>query len=154
MVTQSYVDEACMIGNDNAEWVPLALDGGNPEDAYYVLEEVRNKGSTDYYLQYVLPLPTNRGGKSLRLARVKVMLAAANDDNYLNMIKVLGITFNTITSHYSNLGDWKSQQAVDKDITPDKNCQFDNQIIVTLHIKATNANSVQIAGVLLKVYYA
>lgn len=153
MVTQSYVDKACMIGSNNAAWVPLALDGGTPNDAFKVIEQVRNVGSTDYYLQYVLPLPTSRGGKTLYMARVKVMLTQADGNNFLDMIKVLGIRYNGVTNHYENQGNWDDQEDIDEDISPDKSAQYDDQVIVTLYANVASAENLRIAGVLLKVYY-
>lgn len=153
MVTQDEFEDAGLIGSSNAAWVPLALDGGLPEGTFNVTESVRNNSGTDFYLQYVLTMPTNRNGKYLRLARVKVMLMDADNDNYLDMIKVLGLKYNGITLHYENYGPWEDQTNIDQDISPDKSTQYDDQVIVTLHVNVTTANCIKIAGVMLKVYY-
>lgn len=152
-VTKEYVDEQCLVGSGNAAWVPMALDGGNPEDAFHVVEQVRNNGGVNFYLQYVLPLPTIRNGKDLKLDRVKVLLWSADDDNYLSMIKVLGMKYNGITTYYNSNADYKDPGAIDINLSPDKDASGSDQVIVTLHCIVAEANKIKIAGVLLKVYY-
>lgn len=147
-------DADCMIGEENAAWVPLSLDGGDPNDAFHVIEEVRNNGSTDYYLQYTLALPTHRGTRTLKLDRVNVMLNDADDDNYLNMIKVLGRTNSGLITYLYSSAVKNRQEDIDLDINPDKDATGAKEVIVTLHIVGDSANNVRISGVLLKVFYS
>ena len=150
--TQEYVDQACMIGSDNAAWVPCPLDGGSSFSAFRVIEEAMNLGTTDFYPKYTLPLPTNRGGKALYIDAVRVLLSSADTNDYLNMIKVLGLKYNGVVRYYENQGDWKSQQKVEYDFS-NQNASNVDQVAVTLHIVATTGNDVRIRGVLLKCYY-
>lgn len=150
--TKEYVDQHCMIGSANSAWVPCILEGGSPQTAFKVIEGVRNLGSTDYYLQYALPLPTERGGLSLYVTGVKVELYAADATDYLDMIKVLGLTYSGITSHYSSHTDYKSAQEVNVDFA-DKDCSSDDVVVVTLYVNSSSVDECQIRGVLLECFY-
>ena len=151
-VTKEYVDQQCMVGSGNAAWVPCVLAGGSNFDDFRAIDFIENRGANDLYLRLMLPLPTNKGGKKLYVSGVRVGLVDADDDDYLNMIKVIGLKYSTSDALYQNYGDWKSQQKVEYTFTG-KNASGYDQVAVTLHIVATSYRDVKISGILLKCYY-
>ncbi len=150
---KEYIDKACMIGSENAAWVPCSFEGTNPAAMVQSGEQFDNVGTTDYYPRFTLTLPTNRGGKSLRVAGVRILVQDADANDYVSMTKVLGLKYNTVTAILNTGTDIKSPTREEVLFTAHNCTQYD-QVTVTLFCAATSAGQLGIKGVTLKCYYA
>lgn len=151
---KDYIDKACMIGSANAAWVPCAFEGTNPEGSMRSGEQMENVDGTNHYPRYMLCLPTNRGGKKLYVSGVRVLVQDADNDDYLSMTKVIGITYSgSPTAILNSSTDVKSAQRHEKTFTA-TDCSSYDMVAVTLYCSVTTAYELGIRGVTVKAYYA
>lgn len=111
-----------MIGLANATEVPCILAGGDSHTEFATSTFlIRGLGTGNFVFSFQLPLPTTRGGLSLFINNIIVGLADAEATDYLDRVRVLGLTdensFDTVFDDgddfnapaeidYSSEGDW------------------------------------------------
>ena len=108
------VDADVYNGDDNKVWHPCVLDGVTNYDNIKVQERLRNRNANDFYAQYIVPLPAIRGEKELHVDAVRVQIADADNNNYVNMVKVSQYNYNSTRQIAIFTEGFKSQQMVEK----------------------------------------
>ncbi len=94
VANKKYVDDAStgdasahlMIGSSNSAWIPCiaSLDNSTSQNIFYFTGTyMTNVTSTDGGMMFVLPIPTNRGGKKLYVTGTRVTLSDADANDYI-----------------------------------------------------------------------
>ena len=159
-------DGDLMIGSGNAEWVPCINAGhtsgasGHPWWRFNGTEYI-NTGSNNPSISFTFPLPTNRGGKSLRIIGSRPQISDSDSSNYLLQINVYGETYAVRTAIPNGSINHSSVHGTG---TPSSVSDFDNlwstvnmsgyqTVLIYCLIVATTDSAFGMKPPLLKVYY-
>lgn len=145
-------DADCMIGSANKAWVSCPCIGSSDFSAMTVVESIRNVSGTEFYFEFQLPLPTNRGGKKLYVDRVMVLLNQADANNKITMIKVLGFKYDSATLLLNDTTSYTSQQQIEVATTSTDAYSY-NIIAVNLYATVATGGNLKVLGVQLRCWY-
>jgi len=143
-----------MYGAANAAWVPCSYEG-----CYFAsyaeiagAGQVLNTGATDMTLFFLLPLPTVKGSLKLYISGTKFGLEDADADDYVNNVKIWGITdsatiLDTDATNYDSAG-------VKTDTFTAVDCSSYDHIKIEVECVNTNASDLDVHNIKLRCYYA
>ena len=148
-------DADLLIGAANHAWVPCAyMDTYETGTWRASVGLLYNIGSTNTQLSFMLPLPTNRGGKSLYVDGIRVSVYQANATNYVDTIQARGLTYLAATQlvGFADAANRTAQGLYETTPTAVV-CSGYEQIVVAADVVTADLHGLRIAGTALRCYY-
>lgn len=155
----NYATEAdLMIGAGNSAWIPCMFIGiqDSNDDSYYIYQStnIRNTGATDVDYAFVLPLPTNRGGRKLYINTFRLYCGLLNGTNYVTRVSVKGIYDDASpVNEWLDSTDKTTSGQIDYDLS-DLDVSGYDQINLEVQTTVATAGYTRISGVWIECYYA
>jgi len=143
-----------MIGSANSALVPCSSWSWTGGIAVWSggAIKISNEAGTNYAINLVAPLPTNRGGLKLYIDGINISVADADADDYLDQVRAFGLDFNSLVTLHTDTTNRTSANeylytftAVDVSVY--------KQVLITINMVATDARQGDIAAVAARVYY-
>ena len=121
-ISVALLEDTVMYGSANAAWIPLIFEHPSNQDSVNSGGVgVRNQGSLGTAGNYVLPIPTNKGGLKLYITGIRFRIYDADATDYLDLIRIFGrdATYNTEYTDNGNYttADLHSDTFVAKDMS-------------------------------------
>lgn len=150
------INAALMISSANAEWIPCAfmIEETVGKVVYSGADySIINVDGTDTHLAYNVTLPMTRGGLSLYIKGVQVILEDADASDYVTRVRVTGLTFDAI-DEFGDIGTNRQAPGKFTSSFAAQDCSgFDEVNIYVQNIMATGGEY-GIRGVQVQCYYA
>jgi hypothetical protein len=151
------VDEHLVLESAHATWINCPLEHWSDFASFIMAEDgtLENVGIDESYIYYSVPLPTNRGGKKLRLSGRRLGLADADAANRIRYVFVYGYQ-NDGTIDQLDLYDIDNMNSVGEheDSFGPIDCSGYSAIKIRLRSSVLNATQLNIGYVTVRYYYA
>ena len=150
----SIIPAALAIGSANKRYIACICDGGNLHTYYYVLIRFGNLGANDFNLIFTVPLPTTIGNLKLYIDRIRVGIADADADDYLNHLYLdIHTAYNTFSNKYNNATDRIIGGEYDYDPPTAIDCSTAKRVQIRLSIISTTAGQFALSYLQVRYYY-
>lgn len=155
-ISQSDFNAALMIGSANSEYIVCEYNehSSTTRAIRNFGQGITNVSATDPTINFVLPLPTNRGGKKLYIGGVKLAVLDADANNYVTLIDLVGFTYagghNVIDT---NGTDYTTPQEVEDGYGTDYDVSSYDYVVVKVSMWVDTADACDIGNPLLDCYY-
>lgn len=155
--TYAFVAKHCMIGSDNAAWIPCVFEIEEEIGKIYYDNTagggMTNVDGTDLSLLYRCPLPTNRGGLKLYVSGVRVELSDADNGDEITNIYVGCENYAGATQINNDATDYETPATVEQTFNA-VDASGKASAFVVVDAVCTNAADFALRGVTLRCYYA
>ena len=148
------LSQANMLGVANRAYVPCIYETGTTSDRVISTgQNLANLGALDNWWLFELPLPTAKGSLKLYVDGIQVGLFAADADDYISGIFVVGQVYDAGSDiFYTDNVDKTSRELIQANITL-KDCSIFETVRVTFNNFLTDANDLIISSVSLRCFY-
>lgn len=150
-----YSDKHSLVGAANAAWQGCFTFSVNPDwsDSRGTGITLANQGANNMVVEFMLPQPTNRGGKKLYISGVRVGLYDADGTNYIDHHNLFGTTGTTYLGVWADNADYTSPQLIENLFTA-IDCSSYELMFVTVYCINADVYAIDLMTITCLCYYA
>ncbi len=90
-ITGAQIEDLLMFGSGNSAWIPTARYNAQDNLTDTIARWTTNLDGNDFWINHVLPLPTNKGTLKLYIKGIKLPVFDADANDYISQVNVYGI---------------------------------------------------------------